>query len=104
MADTIPELNPTSPLDPDDVPPRWEYEGLTWAQHSERVRGQGLEEGLVLARREALLALLEIRHFEASARQRQRIDDCKDADLLSTWFERAKTAPAVGEIFRDPGH
>jgi hypothetical protein len=48
---------------------------------------------------DALLAVLKVRGFVVSDGDREMIENCRDADQLRIWVERAVTAASTKEIF-----
>lgn len=62
-------------------------------------REEGLEEGLLKGEMNALFVVLDGRGIELSARDRERIETCTDAELLRTWLSRAATAADAEELF-----
>ncbi|MGW2327902.1 hypothetical protein ACWC5C_19285 [Streptomyces sp. NPDC001700] len=57
----------------------------------------------VRAERDAqnILRILQARGLEATAETRERIESCKDMDVLGIWLDRAATASRADELFAD---
>lgn len=61
------------------------------------------ERGAAQAKGEALLEVLEARHIQPSAEQRELVGSSTDLGELDTWFKRALTASSAAEVFGDQG-
>jgi hypothetical protein len=81
---------------------RWERfsdcdrEGYTF----HRGREEGLEEGQRELLRRAVLDVLELRGFEPTPEQRERISACESVEMLERWYADAKTVAANHSIDR----
>jgi predicted transposase/invertase (TIGR01784 family) len=62
-------------------------------------RAEGEARGRAAGLSNSILAVLEARGFSVDASQRQRILECPDSSLLSTWLRRAATVANVNELF-----
>lgn len=62
-------------------------------------REEGRAEGRLEGESRALLKMLEARGVKLSARDRERIATCTDAELLETWVGRAAIAADAEELF-----
>ncbi|GAB3486680.1 hypothetical protein GCM10027440_31700 [Nocardiopsis coralliicola] len=72
-------------------------------EYSDRLRAEGREEGRAegaeRATRRLLWKLVASRGIVLTDRQRARIEDCCDAEVLERWTDRALTASTAAEIF-----
>ena len=72
--------------------------------HSERVQSVFEEvraRAGVESRADTVLRILKAREFEVTAETRERIESCKDMDVLGTWLDRAATASRAADLFAD---
>jgi hypothetical protein len=68
---------------------------------SQEIRAEGEAKGLVEAKIEDILLLLDGRGVPVSDADRHRVTSCADLDTLNRWFGRAITATSVTEVFGD---
>ena len=84
------------------------YEDLDAVLAEGRAQGvkAGHEEGLKVGQYRglaaAVIAVLEVRGFSATASVRARVERCADAGQLDRWIRRAAVARAAEELFQDP--
>ncbi|MBY8881917.1 hypothetical protein K7862_30425 [Streptomyces sp. PLK6-54] len=64
---------------------------------AEKVR----EEGRVQSRAEDTITVLQLRGIEVSDEVRERVESCKDSDLVRLWFNRAITVDRAEDIFAE---
>jgi hypothetical protein len=62
---------------------------------------QGREQGLVQAKRQDLLKILDLRGLRPTEEQRARVGSSIDLAQLDRWFERSLTATTAAEVFTD---
>lgn len=83
----------------------WEaYERAKMAEQDARgalaiERQEGVAEGILRGKREALLVLLAHRGVVLMEENRASIGACTDSALLDRWFQRALTATSAAEVF-----
>ncbi|WP_395105292.1 hypothetical protein [Actinomadura sp. SCN-SB] len=79
-----------------------EAKGL--AKGEAKGEAKGLAEGLAKGEVDSLFRVLKARGIAVPARERQRIESCRDLGLLSAWIERAATATSLDEVFAHAAH
>ena len=62
-------------------------------------KAEGIVEGILKAKREALLRLLERRGIAHTKDDRVRIAACTDVATLDRWFDQALEAKTAAEVF-----
>lgn len=74
-----------------------------WTTHPfiESFKKEGIEEGLVEAKAEDVLKIIDARGIATTREQREKVTSSRDLAQLDTWFDRALTAKAAADIFRD---
>ncbi|WP_395105293.1 hypothetical protein [Actinomadura sp. SCN-SB] len=77
-----------------------EAKGL--AKGEAKGEAKGLAEGLAKGEVDSLFRVLKARGIAVPARERQRIESCRDRGLLGVWIERAATATSLDEVFVHP--
>ena len=71
------------------------------SEFTDRFREAGIEEGILVARRQDLLRGLWHRGVPVGTAERVRIDECADPDVMDQWFERAWSVTSAAELFTD---
>ncbi|AGP54472.1 hypothetical protein [Streptomyces rapamycinicus] len=75
------------------------------SEHAQRAfaeaRAEGQAEGQAAKGAKNVLRVLSLRGLEATPETRERIEACKDLDLLDAWLDRAVTASRVEDLFVD---
>lgn len=64
-------------------------------------RSQQAQHAFAEVRAGDLLRVLKGRGLEVTAETRERIESCKDMDVLGTWLDRAATASRSEKLFAD---
>lgn len=64
-------------------------------------RSQHAQHAFAEVRADSLLRVLKSRGLEVTDETRERIESCKDMDVLGTWLDRAATASRAEELFTD---
>ncbi|MEU5268342.1 hypothetical protein [Streptomyces hygroscopicus] len=64
-------------------------------------RSQQAQHAFAEVRADALLRFFKARGLEVTAETRERIESCKDMDVLGTWLDRAATASRTADLFAD---
>ncbi|MEU1804709.1 hypothetical protein [Streptomyces sp. NPDC019937] len=64
-------------------------------------RSQHVQHAFAEVRANDLLRFLKARGIEVTAETRERIESCKDMDVLGTWLDRAGTVSRAEELFAD---
>ncbi|HRI64003.1 MAG TPA: Rpn family recombination-promoting nuclease/putative transposase [Polyangium sp.] len=87
----------------------WEaYDRAKMAEQDARgalslVRKEGLRdgrrEGILEEKRNSILRIFELRRFDVSTEQRQRLDTCTEPSVLDQWFARAVSVQSVDDVF-----
>ena len=67
----------------------------------EKGREQGIVEGAIRAKAEAILKILDARDLKPTNDQRGQVNAATDLAQLDRWFDRALTAATAAEIFTD---
>ncbi len=90
-------------------PLEWEaYDRAKMAEQDARgalslVRKEGLRdgrrEGILEEERNSILRIFELRRFDVSTEQRQRLDTCTEPSVLDQWFARAVSVQSVDDVF-----
>jgi len=62
-------------------------------------RSQHVQHAFAEVRANDLLRVLKARGLEVTDETRQRIESCKDMDVLGTWVDRAGTVSCVEDLF-----
>ncbi|WP_421106347.1 hypothetical protein [Streptomyces sp. NEAU-S77] len=62
-------------------------------------RSQQVQHAFAEVRADALLRVLKARGLEVTDETRERIESCKDMDVLGTWLDRAGTVSCVKDLF-----
>lgn len=62
---------------------------------------QGVEQGIVVAKREALLKVLDVRRLCPTEAQRAHAEACTHLAQLDLWFVRSLTAAIADDVFKD---
>jgi hypothetical protein len=70
-------------------------------QGRELGREQGIVEGAVRAKAEAILKILDARRLKPTKSQRGQVNAATDLAQLDRWFDRALTAATAAEVFAD---
>ncbi|MEV6125860.1 hypothetical protein AB0M05_03420 [Streptomyces violaceusniger] len=75
------------------------------SEHAQRafaeVRAEGQAQGQAVKGAKDVLCVLSLRGLEVTPKTRERIEACKDLDLLDTWLDRAVTASRTEDLFAD---
>ncbi|AQW54003.1 hypothetical protein [Streptomyces violaceusniger] len=75
------------------------------SEHAQRafaeVRAEGQAQGQAVKGAKDVLRVLSLRGLEVTPKTRERIEACKDLDLLDTWLDRAVTASRTEDLFAD---
>ncbi|MFC9227290.1 hypothetical protein ACFT8W_42275 [Streptomyces hygroscopicus] len=64
-------------------------------------RSQQAQHAFAEVRADALLRFFKARGLEVTAETRERIESCKDMDVLGTWLDRAATVSRAEDLFAD---
>jgi len=67
----------------------------------EKGREQGIVEGAIRAKAEAILKILDARHLKPTKDQRGQVNAATDLAQLDRWFDRALIAATAAEVFAD---
>ncbi|MFE5119379.1 hypothetical protein [Streptomyces sp. NPDC056669] len=62
-------------------------------------RSQQAQHAFAEVRADTLLRFLKGRGLEITAGTRERIESCKDMDVLGTWLDRAATVSRAEDLF-----
>ncbi|MEU2213189.1 hypothetical protein [Streptomyces hygroscopicus] len=80
---------------------RSDHAQRAFAEVRAEARAEARAETRIEAHAEALLRILKARGLEVTAETRERIESCKDMDVLGTWLDRAATASRTADLFAD---
>src|SRR6185437_6179409 len=62
---------------------------------------RGLEQGIVVTKRQDVLKVLDVRGLRPTDTQRAQIEASTDLAQLDLWFERALTAATAADVFKE---
>jgi hypothetical protein len=62
---------------------------------------QGHAQGIVRAKRDDILKVMQLRGIGLSDARYLEVETCLDVEQLQVWFDRAATATTANDIFRD---
>lgn len=68
------------------------------AQGRKQGRAEGLTQGEVKGKQDALLALLKARGLSTSTEQRSALRACTDSEKLNRWIVKAATAASASDV------
>ncbi|MFT9475240.1 hypothetical protein [Streptomyces sp. 11-1-2] len=71
------------------------------SEHAQRAFAEVRAEGQAVKGANDVLRVLSLRGLEVTPKTRERIEACKDLDLLDTWLDRAVTASRTEDLFAD---
>lgn len=69
------------------------------SEHAQRAFAEVRAESRAEKAAEDVLRVLSLRGLEVTVETRERIESCKDLELLDTWLDRAVTAACTEELF-----
>ncbi|WP_342778420.1 hypothetical protein [Streptomyces botrytidirepellens] len=78
---------------------RSEHAQRAFAEIRAEGQAEGQAQGQAAKGAKDVLRVLSLRGLEVTAETRERIESCKDLDILDTWLDRAVTASRVEELF-----
>jgi hypothetical protein len=61
---------------------------------------EGLEKGMVKAKAEAVLKIIDARAIDVTTQQRDQVSSCADIAQLDEWFDSALAAGTAADIFK----